>query len=82
MEKISRIIYSTDAAWCIFWYFNVIRNVDERKNLGYNRRGAVLFNNFIIGDDLIDIPLDAKRFTRVSDDGLKFRKIDRYLVDN
>ncbi|GJY57041.1 protein kinase-like domain, concanavalin A-like lectin/glucanase domain protein [Tanacetum coccineum] len=71
-----------DAAWCIFGDFNEVRNVDERKNSGFNRRGADLFNNFITGDELIDIPLGGKRFTRVSDDGLKFSKIDRFLVNS
>ena len=81
-EKNSRIINSIDAAWCIFGDFNEVRNVDERKNPCFNRRGAELFNNFITGDDLIDIPLGGKRFTRVSDDGLKFSKIDRFLINN
>ncbi|GJV28970.1 RNA-directed DNA polymerase, eukaryota [Tanacetum coccineum] len=71
-EKISTIINSIDVAWCIFGDFNEVRNVDERKNSGFNRRGVDLFNNFITGDELIDIPLGGKRFTRVSDDGLKF----------
>ena len=50
-EKISRIISSIDAAWCIFGDFNEVRNVDKRKNSGFNKKGAEIFNNFITGDE-------------------------------
>nr|GEU80999.1 putative reverse transcriptase domain-containing protein [Tanacetum cinerariifolium] len=63
--------------------FNEVRNVDERKNLGFNRRGENLFSNFITGDELVDISLGGKRFTRVSDDRPKpFRFFDVWLDDS
>lgn len=56
-----------------------MRSADERKNSNFNKRGSTNFNNFITGDNLIDTPIGGKRFTRISDDGLKFSKIDRFL---
>ncbi|XP_071718145.1 uncharacterized protein [Rutidosis leptorrhynchoides] len=40
-----------------------------------------MFNEFIEKSNLIDIPLGGRLFTRVSDDGLKFSKLDRFLVN-
>ncbi|XP_071739563.1 uncharacterized protein [Rutidosis leptorrhynchoides] len=40
------------------------------------------FNSFIGNNGLIEIPLVGKRFTRISDDGIKFSKLDRFLVSN
>ncbi|XP_071741412.1 uncharacterized protein [Rutidosis leptorrhynchoides] len=39
-----------------------------------------MFSNFIDSRHLIEIPLLGKRFTRISDDGSKFSKLDRFLV--
>ncbi|XP_071689201.1 uncharacterized protein [Rutidosis leptorrhynchoides] len=41
---------------------------------------AKRFNDFISSNNLIDLPLGWILFTRVSDDGSKFRKLDRFLV--
>nr|GEX66411.1 reverse transcriptase domain, reverse transcriptase zinc-binding domain protein [Tanacetum cinerariifolium] len=38
------------------------------------------FNTFINSSQLVEIPMGGQKFTRVSDDGLKFRKLDRFLV--
>lgn len=80
-DKIARIINSIDVAWCIFGDFNEVRCREERKNSNFNSRGASNFNEFINSEGLIDIPLGGKLFTRISDDGLKFSKIDRFLVN-
>ncbi|GJV91519.1 putative RNA-directed DNA polymerase, partial [Tanacetum coccineum] len=80
--KLSKVINSIDAAWCIFGDFNEVRSREERRNSGFNKRGAVNFNNFINGECLIDIPMGGKKFTRISDDGLKFSKIDRFLTNS
>lgn len=71
-----------DATWCVFGDFNEVRKTDERLNSNMNVRGALEFNEFIRRDGLIDIPLGGRRFTRVSDDGKKFSKLDRFLVSN
>nr|GEY96340.1 reverse transcriptase domain-containing protein [Tanacetum cinerariifolium] len=38
------------------------------------------FNDFIKNADLMEIPLGGRKFTRIIDDGLKFSKLDRFLV--
>ncbi|PWA80255.1 reverse transcriptase domain, Reverse transcriptase zinc-binding domain protein [Artemisia annua] len=38
------------------------------------------FNTFINTTQLVEIPMGGRKFTRVSDDGLKFSKLDRFLV--
>ncbi|GJW49121.1 RNA-directed DNA polymerase, eukaryota [Tanacetum coccineum] len=73
---------SVDAAWCIFGDFNEVRSALEQKISNFNKRGADKFNYFIGNGNLIDIPLGGKRFTRISDDGLKFSKLDRFLVNH
>ncbi|XP_071687551.1 uncharacterized protein [Rutidosis leptorrhynchoides] len=39
-----------------------------------------MFNDFIDKANLIEIPLGGMKFTRISDDGLKYSKLDRFLV--
>ncbi|XP_071713041.1 uncharacterized protein [Rutidosis leptorrhynchoides] len=39
------------------------------------------FNDFIDKTSLMEIPLGGRNFTRVSDDGIKFSKLDRFLVN-
>ncbi|XP_071712224.1 uncharacterized protein [Rutidosis leptorrhynchoides] len=71
-----------NASWVICGDFNEVRNEDERrKNVFHDRRSA-LFNDFINHMKLVEIPLIGKRFTRVNDDGSKFRKLDRLLVSD
>ncbi|XP_071727142.1 uncharacterized protein [Rutidosis leptorrhynchoides] len=38
------------------------------------------FNKFINSNNLTEIPLGGRCFTRVSEDGLQFSKVDRFLV--
>ncbi|GJY46224.1 RNA-directed DNA polymerase, eukaryota [Tanacetum coccineum] len=80
-DKISMLINSIDAAWCIFGDFNEVRSCNERKNSSFNRMGAANFNNLISTNSLIDIPMGGKKFTRISDDGLKFSKLDCFLTN-
>ncbi|XP_071700092.1 uncharacterized protein [Rutidosis leptorrhynchoides] len=40
------------------------------------------FNDFITRNGLIEIGINGRKFTRISDDDLKFSKIDRHLLDH
>ncbi|GJY33891.1 RNA-directed DNA polymerase, eukaryota [Tanacetum coccineum] len=60
--------------------FNEVRRLDERLNSEFSKKGALAFNDFIRSEQLIDVPLGGKRFTRISDDGRKFSKLDRFLI--
>nr|GFA06055.1 cytochrome P450 [Tanacetum cinerariifolium] len=60
--------------------FNEVRNVDERKGTMFDPRVASRFNNFISSSGLIDLPMGAKRFTRMNNLGIELSKIDRIIV--
>ncbi|XP_071741238.1 uncharacterized protein [Rutidosis leptorrhynchoides] len=60
--------------------FNEVRVQEERFNCVFNERRARMFNNFIEKTQLIDIPMGGKKFTRICDNGIKFAKLDRFLV--
>ncbi|XP_071740482.1 uncharacterized protein [Rutidosis leptorrhynchoides] len=57
-----------------------VRDQSERFNSFFVERRAASFNDFITSNNLIDIPLGGRKFTRVSDDGVKYSKLDRFLV--
>lgn len=78
--KLERMINSDAGEWCIFGDFNEVRKKDERCNTQFSQKGADSFNEFINNNQLVDIPIGGTRFTRISDDGSKFSKLDRFLV--
>ncbi|XP_071729251.1 uncharacterized protein [Rutidosis leptorrhynchoides] len=79
-DNLSRILMGSDEAWVLCGDFNEVRRQEERLNCVFVESRAILFNNFIQSNNLIDLPLGGRLYTRVSDDGLKFSKIDRFLV--
>lgn len=68
--------------WVVFGDFNEVRSESERKNSVTNSKGTEGFNNFIRSSQLSEVPMGGQKFTRVSDDGRKFSKLDRFLVSN
>ncbi|XP_071715011.1 uncharacterized protein [Rutidosis leptorrhynchoides] len=68
--------------WIVCGDFNEVRSEEERLNSQFIESRAKKFNDFINTNKLIDIPLGGRLFTRVSDDGLKFSKLDRFLVND
>ncbi|XP_057429674.1 uncharacterized protein LOC130722842 [Lotus japonicus] len=54
-------------AWCVARDFNVVRCVEERKGIGLDsaggRREMVEFNEFIEGMEVVDIPLNGRKYT-------------------
>ncbi|GJZ12510.1 RNA-directed DNA polymerase, eukaryota [Tanacetum coccineum] len=79
-NRLSNVLGTRDVVWCIFGDFNEVRCPEERMNSQYNDRSARKFNEFIRECELIDVPMGGRRFMRISDDGLKFSKLDRFLV--
>ncbi|GJR72560.1 reverse transcriptase domain, reverse transcriptase zinc-binding domain protein [Tanacetum coccineum] len=49
-------------------------------NTEFNARDADNFNEFIRLNSLVEIQLGGRKYTRISDDGLKFSKLDQFLV--
>ncbi|XP_071700296.1 uncharacterized protein [Rutidosis leptorrhynchoides] len=71
-----------DDALLICGDFNEVRNSNERLNCDFIEYRARAFNDFISCNVLIDVPLGGRNFTRISEDGLKFSKINRFLVND
>ncbi|GKD47523.1 putative RNA-directed DNA polymerase, partial [Tanacetum coccineum] len=61
-NRLSSILTSVDAVWCLFGDFNEVRCIEDRLNSEFNERSARSYNDII------------------SDDGMKFSKLDRFLV--
>ncbi|XP_071740013.1 uncharacterized protein [Rutidosis leptorrhynchoides] len=80
-DSLSRLLgNSDDEAWILCGDFNEVRCSSERFNCEFNSARAQRFNDFIQKNGLLEIPLGGRNFTRVSDDGLKFSKLDRFLI--
>ncbi|XP_071738625.1 uncharacterized protein [Rutidosis leptorrhynchoides] len=79
-ENLTGILSNSDEAWALCGDFNEFRGPSERLNCEFVACRAKRFDDFIVNNNLFDIPLGGRMFTRVSDDGLKFSKLDRFLV--
>ncbi|XP_071704293.1 uncharacterized protein [Rutidosis leptorrhynchoides] len=80
-DSISRVIDGSDEAWILCGNFNEVRKREERFNCEFLEYRARRFNDFITNNGLLEIPMGGRNFTRVSDDGIKFSKLDRFLVN-
>ncbi|GJR70222.1 reverse transcriptase domain, reverse transcriptase zinc-binding domain protein [Tanacetum coccineum] len=69
-------------SWCIFGDLNVVRCNYDRVNSQVNGKEVREFNDFINDMRLVEIPMGGRKFTRISDDGLKFSKMDRFLMND
>ncbi|XP_071712399.1 uncharacterized protein [Rutidosis leptorrhynchoides] len=74
------MLSNSDKAWALCGDFNEVREPSERLNCEFMASRAKRFEDFIVTNNLLDIPLGGRIYTRVSDDGLKFSKLDRSLV--
>ncbi|GJW47992.1 RNA-directed DNA polymerase, eukaryota [Tanacetum coccineum] len=71
-DKLTGLIERKSRAWCIFGDFNVVRRLDDMMNSQINVKEMDEFNEFINVTLLVEIPMGRRKFTRVSDDGIKF----------
>ncbi|GJY58781.1 RNA-directed DNA polymerase, eukaryota [Tanacetum coccineum] len=81
-DKISGLMNRWEGAWCIFGDLNVVRCGDDRLNSQINLKEASEYNDFINNMRLIEIPIGGRKFTRISEVGLKFSKLDRFLLND
>ncbi|XP_071727314.1 uncharacterized protein [Rutidosis leptorrhynchoides] len=81
-DSLTRLLADSDEAWVLCGDFNEVRDETERFNCDFMANRARRFNDMIETNNLFDIPLGGRSFTRVSDDGIKFSKLDRFLVSN
>ncbi|GJZ02765.1 RNA-directed DNA polymerase, eukaryota [Tanacetum coccineum] len=80
-ERLSSLLYRWKGAWCIFEDLNVVRKIDVRLNSQVNLNEITEFSDFINDMRLVKIPMGGRKFTRVTDDGVKFSKLDRFLLN-
>ncbi|XP_071727641.1 uncharacterized protein [Rutidosis leptorrhynchoides] len=81
-ESLDSLIQSFESSWLLVGDFNEVRTPDDRLNSQFNHVRADRFNEFINRNGLIEIDISERKFMRISDDGVKFSKIDRFLVNN
>ncbi|XP_071727484.1 uncharacterized protein [Rutidosis leptorrhynchoides] len=79
-QDLSEVLEYDKAMWVLLGDFNEVRFASERKNTEFIEKRAEMFNKFIKENNLIDLPLGGRIFTRISDNGRHFSKLDRFLV--
>ncbi|XP_071694449.1 uncharacterized protein [Rutidosis leptorrhynchoides] len=81
-EKLESLLNFKDMPCLVCGDFNEVHYQSERFNSIFNQSWADLFNQFINKTCLIEVPLGDKKFTRICDNGVKFSKLDRFLVSD
>ncbi|XP_071708266.1 uncharacterized protein [Rutidosis leptorrhynchoides] len=81
-EYLDKLLESVNSKWLLCGDFNEVRTSSDRMNSQFHQCRADRFNDFIVRNSLIEIPLNGRKFTRISDDGVKFNKLDMFLVSN
>jgi len=73
-----------DVCVCVRGDFNSVRNVDERRGRGsvFRQVEADVFNDFIDGSLLIDLPFCGRIFTWYRGDGVSMSRLDRFLLSD
>ncbi|XP_071740575.1 uncharacterized protein [Rutidosis leptorrhynchoides] len=79
-DMLDKLLNIGDISWVLCGDFNEVREHSERFNCLFVKNRAKRFNDFISRNQLIEIPLGGRRYTRVIDYGFKLRKLDRFLV--
>lgn len=64
----------------IFGNFNDVRFCHERKGSKMDERETKTFNDFIRGNNLIDVKISGTNFTWIKGGGEKLSKLDRFLI--
>ncbi|PWA63317.1 Transposon TX1 [Artemisia annua] len=82
LDRLSGLMERMGGAWCIFRDFNVVRYCEDRLNCQVNTMEMSDFNGFINSARLVEVPMGGWKFTRVSDDGIKFSKLVRFLLND
>ncbi|XP_071712491.1 uncharacterized protein [Rutidosis leptorrhynchoides] len=79
-ESLKGLLRKVDTSWLLCGDFNEVRDEEERVNSNFIPSRASRFNNFILNNDLVEIPLGGRKFTRVCDNGFKLSKLDKFLA--
>nr|GEZ90373.1 RNA-directed DNA polymerase, eukaryota [Tanacetum cinerariifolium] len=60
--------------------FNEVRDCSERLGYVFNKKGAEVFNNFIVTAGLVEVTLGGCSFTWCRKSATKMSKLDRFLI--
>ncbi|XP_071718672.1 uncharacterized protein [Rutidosis leptorrhynchoides] len=77
---LDKLINSVNYKCLLCGDFNEVWSSSDRLNSQFHQGRADRFNEFILVNNLIEIPISGRKFSRISDDGLKFSKLDRDRV--
>ncbi|XP_071713729.1 uncharacterized protein [Rutidosis leptorrhynchoides] len=82
-DSLDNLLIGSDSGWWVLCRdFNEVRERLDRLNCVFHDARARRFNEFIVRNNLIEIPIKGRKFTRISDDGTKLSKLDRFLVSD
>ncbi|XP_071739376.1 uncharacterized protein [Rutidosis leptorrhynchoides] len=79
-SDLNEVMNYDEAMWIILGDFNKVRFASERKNTVFVENRAAMFNKFIKDNELLEVPLGGRLYTRISDNGRKFSKLDSILI--
>ncbi|XP_071703949.1 uncharacterized protein [Rutidosis leptorrhynchoides] len=79
-ESLDDLMRNVDSAWVLCGDLNEVREQTDRLNYVFHQRRATWFNEFVARNNLTEIVINGKKFTRICDNGIKFSKLDRFLV--
>jgi hypothetical protein len=74
-----------DGLWCVLGDFNSVRGINERRAVNSNSNDGLTnemreFDDFLVGLDLIDLPLVGRSFTWFHPNGVAMSRLDRVLI--
>ncbi|GKD87971.1 cytochrome P450 [Tanacetum coccineum] len=79
-NRLSQLILGFHAMVMVLGDFNEVRSESERMRSSFCKTGYRLFNDFIINNNLVDLLMGGRDFTRMNKYGTKLSKLDRILV--
>ncbi|XP_076954451.1 uncharacterized protein LOC143628884 [Bidens hawaiensis] len=79
-ENLVNIRNSSPGVWVFMGDFNEVRSEEERHNSIFIPNNAIAFNNFIFNENLVEYVMGGRWFTYLKENGMKFGKIDTFLV--
>ncbi|XP_071715248.1 uncharacterized protein [Rutidosis leptorrhynchoides] len=81
-DLLDKLIGSINTKWLLCGDFNEVRYCSDHLNSQFHHSRVDRFSDFISRNCLIEVPISGRKFTRISDDGVKCSKLDRFLVSD
>ncbi|XP_071714226.1 uncharacterized protein [Rutidosis leptorrhynchoides] len=81
-DDLDKLMAGVDSGWVLCGDFNEVRTGLDRVNCVFHKARARRFNEFIVRNNLIEIPINGRKFMRISDDDFghkPFKIFDEWL---